>query len=135
MDELLRNQVCERAGDRCEYCRLPQHFSTLPFQIDHIIALKHHGPTVLDNLALACYYCNSHKGPNIAGFDADLRAVTRLFHPRMDGWKDHFRWDGVGLLGTSAVGRVTVDVLNINLPGRLEHRRLLSQIGLLFLDA
>jgi hypothetical protein len=26
----------------------------LPFQIDHIIAEKHHGPTVAENLALSC---------------------------------------------------------------------------------
>jgi hypothetical protein len=34
---------------------LPQFLDILPFQIDHVIAIKHHGPTTSDNLALCCY--------------------------------------------------------------------------------
>lgn len=123
MDDVLRMQVWKRAGDRCEYCRLPQSLDVLPFQIDHIIAIKHHGPTVLENLALSCCECNASKGPNIAGIE--LNAVTRLFHPRNDVWSEHFRWDGPALVGTTAVGRVTIDVLGINHPDRVEHRRIL----------
>ena len=33
-----------------------------------LIAEKHGGLTVPDNLALSCERCNSHKGPNIAGY-------------------------------------------------------------------
>ncbi len=134
MDETLRSQVWARAGSRCEYCQLPHGCSTLSFQLDHIISLKHHGPTLLDNLALACFYCNTHKGPNLAGFELDQRVITRLFHPRRDIWTEHFRWNGAVLLGLSPVGRVTIDVLNINLAERIEHRRLLHEMGLLTLD-
>lgn len=69
MDAELRTLVWRRAGECCEYCRLPQSVDALPFQIDHIIAEKPHGPTVLENLALSCFNCNAHKGPNIAGID------------------------------------------------------------------
>jgi hypothetical protein len=55
MDEALRQLVWDRAADTCEYCRLPQRFDIFPFHIDHIIAIKHHGPTAADNLALCCY--------------------------------------------------------------------------------
>lgn len=134
MDELLRSQVWARAANRCEYCLLPQSLDILPFQIDHIIALKHHGLTIFDNLALSCYNCNIYKGPNIAGFDVELRAVTRLFHPRQENWREHFRWEGVLLRGITPFGRVTVDVLNINSSVRIEHRRLLSAAGLLVFD-
>ena len=52
--------------------RIPSSAHTLtsmPFQIDHVIARKHGGGTSDDNLAFACFYCSSHKGPNIAGLD------------------------------------------------------------------
>ena len=131
MDENLRRQVWERAGDRCEYCHLPQSLSVSPFQIDHIIAVKHHGAALLENLALSCFYCNSFKGSNLAGFDLETRSVVRLFHPRQDNWHEHFYWQGALLLAHTAIGRVTIDVLDINTPLRLEHRQLLVNVGLL----
>src|SRR5262245_32359441 len=133
MDEHLRNQVWERAGRRCEYCLLHQDLDSRPFQIDHIIAIKHHGPTVFENLALSCYDCNTFKGPNIAGIDAETRSVLRLFHPRADDWNEHFRWEQAILVGKTDIGRVTIDVLEINSPERVRHRLLLLQIGALSL--
>jgi 5-methylcytosine-specific restriction endonuclease McrA len=115
MDVALQHEVWERAGYACEYCWMPQRLSTLPFQIDHIIAVKHHGLTASENLALSCYACNKHKSANVAGVDLNTGAVTPLFHPRQDTWDDHFRWNGPELVGRTPVGTVTIDVLNINL--------------------
>ena len=70
-----------------------------------------------------------HKAVNIAGHDPDSGALTRLFHPRDDDWDAHFAWDGSQLLGLTAVGRTTIDVLRMNLPERVEHRRLLMELG------
>lgn len=114
MDRRLRQEIRNRAGDRCEYCRLPQDCIDAPHEVDHIIAEKHDGPTVSENLALACFACNNHKGPNIAGVDPNSGEVVRLFHPRSDRWSDHFDWIGPRLVGTTAIGRVTVQVLEIN---------------------
>src|SRR5947209_952481 len=125
MDETLRQHVWDRAQAACEYCHVPQRLEIRPFQIDHVISQKHHGPTTADNLALCCYRDNSYKGPNIAGIDPDTGEVTRLFHPRRDAWEEHFQWDGPELIGLTAIGRATIDVLAINLPQRVEHRRLL----------
>ena len=133
MDEHLRNQVWERAGRRCEYCLLHQDLDSRPFQIDHIIALKHHGLTVFENLALSCYDCNTFKGPNIAGFDPVTRSVLRLFHPRTDDRNEHFLWKQAVLVGKTGIGRVTIEVLEINSPERVRHRLLLQQIGALSL--
>jgi 5-methylcytosine-specific restriction endonuclease McrA len=58
MDATLAGLVRERARSRCEYCRLPEAFSAIPFEIDHIVAQKHGGPTREENLALSCFYCN-----------------------------------------------------------------------------
>ena len=129
MDESLRQLVWQRADNTCEYCRIPQQFDTLPFQIDHIIAEKHHGLTTADNLALSCYADNVYKGPNIAGLDPVTGQLTRLFHPRQDEWDSHFEWYGPMISGRTAIGRVTLDVLKINLPERVEHRRLLITSG------
>jgi hypothetical protein len=65
MDAALERRVPRRAGDRCEYCHLPQAASDVPFEIDHIVARHHCGPTAASNLALSCAYCNAPKGPNL----------------------------------------------------------------------
>lgn len=46
----LRRLVSERAGYRCEYCLLPEEFSSFPHEADHITPLKHGGATTADNL-------------------------------------------------------------------------------------
>ena len=46
MDAALIRLVWQRANRRCEYCQLSQAFDERPFEIDHIISGKHHGPTV-----------------------------------------------------------------------------------------
>jgi len=62
--------VRQRANQRCEYCQLSVIDNPdLAFEIDHIIAVKHRGPTRAGNLCLACFACNNHKGANISGID------------------------------------------------------------------
>jgi hypothetical protein len=129
MDDELVQRVRRRAALCCEYCRLPAAYSPLPFEIDHVIARKHRGPTVAANLALACFACNNHKGPNIAGIDPASGEVVRLFHPRRHKWARHFRWDGSILVGRTPIGRTTIDVLEINLAYRVAFRRSLMKEG------
>lgn len=129
MDAALRQLVWTRAEDRCEYCRLPQEFDELTLQIEHIIPRKHRGPTTEENLALACFACNNHKGTNLTGLDPDSDEITRLYHPRKDRWGDHFEWDGPLLIGLTAIGRTTVDVLSINLDYRVALRASLIEEG------
>ena len=62
MNQALEQLVRDRAGRRCEYCRLPEAAVDLEHLIDHVIARQHGGPTVPGNLALACGRCNLHKG-------------------------------------------------------------------------
>src|SRR5262245_49425637 len=131
MDQWLAQQVRQRAGHACEYCRMPDAFyPTVPFPIDHIIAEQHGGRTVLNNLALSCLHDNSHKGPNIAGLDPVSKKLTKLFNPRRHKWDRHFRWHGPILVGKTAIGRVTVAVLAMNDPAVLDVRRALIEEGL-----
>jgi len=64
IDAAVRDLVRERARERCEYCRLPQHADEATFHIEHIFAQQHVPPGAdePDNLALACHRCNLHKG-------------------------------------------------------------------------
>ncbi len=129
MDAELEQLVWQRAEGRCEYCQFPADITLLPMQIDHIIAEKHGGATAADNLALSCERCNSHKGPNIAGY-LQGRHVP-LFNPRKDRWSDHFEWDGPSLVGKTDIGKATIDVLAINLAYRVTLRAALMDEGIL----
>jgi hypothetical protein len=129
MDASLRALVWNRANSCCEYCRMPQQRDDIPFEIDHVIAECHGGPTQASNLALACFHDNSFKGPNLAGIDPKTRRVVRLFHPRRHKWERHFRWEGAHLVGKTPIGRATVATLRMNLSHRVLHRQALIQEG------
>ena len=122
MERALEDLVWQRAGRCCEYCHMSQDHDDTPFEIDHIIARKHGGPTVAGNLALSCFFCNSFKGSDLSGLTPGTRKLTPLFNPRRHKWSRHFRWDGPQLVGRTAIGRVTVAVLRINDPFRVELR-------------
>jgi hypothetical protein len=123
MDTGLRDTLRRRAGARCEYCHLPERFATLRFQQDHVISQKHRGPAALANLAWSCADCNAHKGSDLAGIDAQTGKLERLFNPRTDDWGEHFKWNGAELVGKTAIGRVTVAVLQVNREERVAVRR------------
>ena len=118
MDDALRAFVWERAGGRCEYCRLHQdEYEYQTFHVEHIIAKQHGGTDDPDNLCLACSECNWSKGTNLAGLLEGK--LVALFHPRMQNWKRHFRWETTALVGKTRSGIVTVQVLNMNNASRV----------------
>jgi len=129
MDRALEGLVWERAGHRCEYCQVAQEFDRLPFEIDHIIAEKHGGPTRASNLCLACFADNHYKGACIAGRDSVTNRLVPLFNPRRHRWRRHFRWEGPILIGLTAIGRTTVNVLQMNLAHRVAFRQGLIDEG------
>ena len=110
----LRRLVWQRAKSCCEYCRMPQEADDAAFEIDHIVARNHTGPTIASNLCLSCYYCNSFKGPNLTSLDPKTRRITPLFNPRRHKWVRHFRWQGATLAGRTPIGRATIVLLHIN---------------------
>jgi hypothetical protein len=106
-----------------------EEHALLAHQIDHVIAEKRGGATSEDNLALSCQQCNAHKGSDIASVDAQTASLTPLFNPRMDVWSEHFTLvDGV-MAPKTATGRVTVALLHLNDPERVEERRVLGSAG------
>ncbi len=130
MQNELRSLVRRRAGDVCEYCRLPQAASPIVrFHIEHIVARQHGGATAPGNLALACNKCNFNKGPNIAALDPEDGQLVPLFHPRRARWDDHFSWKGTEIVGLTPVGRATVELLAMNDWERIEVRENLHAQG------
>lgn len=129
MQRQLVELVRLRAGFRCEYCHFPERFTGLNFQIDHVIAEKHSGPTVSENLALSCIYCNSYKGANLSGIDSVTGEIARLFHPRRDHWGEHFGWQAAVLVGHTPIGRATIAVLRVNDSTAVALRRLFMRAG------
>ena len=108
MNPAQREAVRQRAGQRCEYCRLPDSaMDSADFHVEHIVARKHGGSDNEGNLAWACIFCNLYKGPNLASLDPDTGELTRLFHPRQDRWEDHFRIDDASIIGITSIGRTT----------------------------
>jgi 5-methylcytosine-specific restriction endonuclease McrA len=123
MDVATRDLVRQRASDPCEYCGLARDDAPFAaFHIEHIIPKKHGGSDDASNLALACYHCNLHKGPNLTGIDPDSGAIAPLFHPRRETWDEHFVRQGLLIVGLTPTGRATVRVLMMNAVGRLELR-------------
>jgi hypothetical protein len=117
----IRRRVAQRAEWRCEYCLLSEDDSGFRHQIDHIVSKKHGGDSSEDNLAFACAVCNRNKGSDVAALGLGGRPVS-LFHPRRQAWRDHFRLDGPIVRPLTATGEVTIRVLRLNDPWRVEER-------------
>ncbi len=102
-----------------------------PFSVEHVEPQKLGGPTILDNLALACQGCNNHKYVRTEAPDPIDLKLVRLFHPRRDLWSDHFVWsnDFTEVLGRTPCGRATVEALRLNRPGLVQLRRVLFAAG------
>jgi hypothetical protein len=122
MKDALREFVCERADDTCEYCRIEGRQCRFSHQIDHIVARKHDGTDDTGNLAWSCVHCNQHKGTDLAGIDPVTKRREGLFDPRADRWSDHFRYMGAVLTGLTPTGRATIAALRINAPDRVAMR-------------
>jgi hypothetical protein len=127
----LRRQVYQRARGCCEYCLLPELAGFSVHQFDHIIAQKHGGATNAKNLALACPFCNRRKGSDLSAIDLVTGKLVRLFHPRQHTWFTHFRFIDAQIVPLTAIGRATANLLQFNLPVRVEERALLITLGLL----
>ena len=74
-----RDFIRERANGFCEYCGISERFTLAVHEIDHVIAVKHGGQTIEENLALCCALCNRYKGSDIASIDPETGLLTLYF--------------------------------------------------------
>ena len=130
ISDKLRQQVIERANERCEYCQT-QQIIVISMEIDHIVPVSANGETTLHNLCLACIGCNGFKLDYQTGIDPETSQEIPLFNPRKEQWNDHFEWDtsGVHLTGVSPTGRATITRLRMNRESVLASRRVWARAG------
>ena len=125
----VRETVRKRANNRCEYCLRPEGASKYSHHVDHIRPTKHQGSSELDNLAWACFQCNTTKGSDVAVYDLVTGVLTPLFNPRTQQWHDHFEKDGPVIVARTPVGRVTILALALNHPTQIETRQHMIRRG------
>lgn len=132
MDVETRDLIRKRAGDRCEYCHMPQVATPfISFHVEHIVARQHRDVPSDDpsELAYACDRCNAFKGPNLSSIDPTTGDKVDLFNPRLHDWSEHFGLSAGRIIGLTPIGRATVRLLNMNAARRVELRHHWSEEG------
>lgn len=124
-------EVAERAKHCCEYCKSMDTFSPNYFTVDHILPEPLGGTDSLGNLAYACYLCNRLKSNKLSIYDSIPNTWVALFNPRTQDWNEHFAWseDLTSIVALGAVGRVTVEVLQLNRPKLVAYRKAVIPFG------
>lgn len=126
-----RTTVIQRAGERCEYCRSMMKYRSHSFAIEHILPIALGGTDDINNLALSCGACNSHKYTKIEAPDPTDGKISPLFNPRIDHWQDHFSWssDFHQIIGKTPIGRATISCLQLNRLSVINLRQLTKITG------
>ncbi|MGL6344489.1 MAG: HNH endonuclease [Waterburya sp.] len=116
ISEALKKQIRTEAANRCGYCLSLQKYVLGVLEIEHIIPQAKGGTDEPSNLWLACRLCNSYKGVQTTALDPKTGKNTQLFNPRQQKWSQHFQWsnDGTQVEGKTAIGRATVNALQLN---------------------
>ncbi len=125
----VRDAVALRANNVCEYCLIAEEDAYFKFQVEHIISRKHGSSSDLENLALACVFCNRYKGSDIASLSSETGELVRFYNPRVDRWRDHFRLNGVMIEALAEIGEATIRILQMNHDDQILERQILSRRG------
>ena len=127
----VKKTVFDRANGRCEYCRSPFLFSTEPYTIEHIIPKSKGGDHDLNNLALSCFGCNLYKATKMTALDKITMENVPVFNPRTMQWNQQFTWSEHfnEIIGLTAIGRATIDALQLNRKPLKNLRTALVAIG------
>ena len=125
----LRRLVTDRAQRHSEYWLIHEEDTFFGCEVDHIISIKHGGPTGADNLAFACVLCNRRKGSDIGSILRRTGEFIRFFNPRTDHWEDHFRLGGPVIEPLTEIGEVTARILDFNDDRRILEREALIGVG------
>lgn len=127
----LRERVAAQARHRCGYCLSSEQVAGHSMELEHLMPRALRGPTIEENLWLACKACNAAKGQRISARDPQIGEMARLFNPREQRWEDHFLWvdSGAQIVGKTAIGRATVMALRLNRPLLVRARRAWVEAG------
>jgi len=121
----IRQVVAVRAHHVCEYCLIAEADAFFKFQIEHIISRKHGGSSELENLALACVFCNRYKGSDIASLIPETDELVQFYNPRTMRWREHFYLNEVVIEPLTEIGEATVRILQMNADEQILERQVL----------
>ena len=126
-----RMKVREQYNFRCGYCGVREIDVGSALEIDHFQPTSQRGSDELDNLVYACPACNRYKAVQQTAVDPLTNQTVSLFHPQQQRWLDHFVWneDATQIVGTTAIGRATVEALKMNRSQLLRVRRMWVKMG------
>ncbi len=127
----LRQRLVKQAEYRCGYCLTSERLTGIRLTLDHLIPVAAGGPSIENNLWVACRPCNEFKGIQTQALDSQTRRVVPLFNPRTQKWHEHFVWnaDGTLILGQTAIGRATIEALQMNRDLIVHARRQWVKVG------
>ncbi len=116
ISDKIKAKVRKSANYRCGFCLFQEYYSHTTFQIDHIIPIAKGGTNDEENLWLVCETCNRAKSDKTEGFDAETNTTVPIFNLRNQIWNENFEWceNHTKIIGTTPIGRVTVNELNLN---------------------
>ena len=126
----LRKVLQERAGHRCEYCKVHAALQRATFHLDHVRPSSQSGADDLDNRAFSCPTCNLAKSNRVALVDPETGESVPLFSPRQDQWTEHFRFEGLTMVGLTPIGRAMVAAFDLNSTQYMFIRSIETKAGL-----
>lgn len=96
-----KQRLLKLANYRCGYCLTSQHVIGPLLEVEHIVPASQGGSDEDENLWIACPSCNNYKADKTSAPDALSGKQVRLFNPRQDVWREHFKWsdDGTQIIG------------------------------------
>ena len=93
------------------------------FHVEHIVPRSRGGDSSLGNLAWACPGCNLRKSNRVEAHDPETGQRVPFFNPRLNRWRDHFRWEDYRVVPLTPIGRAMAAVLDFNHPRRIQIRQ------------
>ena len=127
----IRRRIATQADFRCGYCLTSERLTGIRLTLDHIIPIAAGGRTTENNLWVASRPCNEFKGVQTHAQDPDSNKRVHLSNPRFQQWHEHFQWnaDGNRIIGITAIGRATVEALQLNRDLIVHARRRWVKVG------
>lgn len=126
-----REKLAQITNNRCGYCLTQQVVSGIPLTLEHIIPQSKGGQTIESNLWLSCRLCNESKSILTEFLDLESGSIVPLFNPQSQTWSTHFAWneEGTHIVGLTAVGRATIEALDLNSQFRTHSRAIWVEAG------
>jgi hypothetical protein len=80
-------------------------------------------------LAWSCSWYNASKSIKTHVRDSQTGRLVPLFNPRRQRWSQHFAWseDTLLIIGQTAIGRATVEALQLNRTERLSENKVFEK--------